>query len=86
MSNMQDNLDSEFTMTYAPITEAAMQSIEASETKSRANSYALVSAFSGYGAAATGEGLFGRISRGAMWFCLWFAMVVPVLLFWNVMF
>lgn len=86
MSNMKDELDCEATMTHAAITEAAMRSIEDDKIRDNARSYAMVAAISSYGEAARGDGVFGRISKAAMWFCVWFAMIVPVLLFWDVKF
>lgn len=85
MSSMEDRMAEYEAMAQSQKTEAALASIHRSRMKSRASSYAMTAAISGYGNAVQGDGLFGRASRGAMWFCIWFAMIAPVLVFWHVM-
>lgn len=70
---------------YSEKTEWALQSIAAKDRQIEAQGYAMIGGAMNYGEAAMGDGLFGRISSAAKWFCLWFAMMVPVFLFWRVL-
>ena len=86
MSSLEDRRAAAKPAPFADRTEAAMASIEASNRKREAQGYALMAGFSNYGTASQGEGWFGRVSRAAKWFVIWFAMIVPVFLFWQVAF
>ena len=65
-------------------TAIAEQSLERTRLRRSGRGYAVMGSAMAYGSSARGEGLFGKLSRGAFWFCIWFAMIAPVLLFWRV--
>lgn len=65
-------------------TEAALASIEARELKASAAGYVMIGGAMAYGEGALGDGIFGKLSSAAKWFVLWFAIIVPVYLFWSV--
>ncbi|MEO0938337.1 MAG: hypothetical protein AAFY38_09295 [Pseudomonadota bacterium] len=62
--------------------DAAMASLNAEKTARERNGYVLMSSFMGYGEAATGNGIFGKVSELAKVFCIAFACAVPPLLVW----
>lgn len=86
MSNMEDRLTEVENVKLSQKTEAALASIAASERKSKAAGYAMIGGAMAYGEGSLGDGPFGKVSSGAKWFVLWFAMIVPVFLFWTVAF
>lgn len=65
-------------------TAAALASIEQRERKRAAAGYAMIGGAMAYGEGSLGDGIFGKVSSAAKWFCIWFAMIAPVLLFWRV--
>ncbi|GFE62996.1 hypothetical protein [Litoreibacter roseus] len=67
-------------------TEDALASIEYSERRSEAGGYAVIAGAMSYGDASLGDGLFAKASSAAKWFCIWMAMIIPVYLFWAVVF
>ncbi|ABV94479.1 hypothetical protein Dshi_2746 [Dinoroseobacter shibae DFL 12 = DSM 16493] len=85
MSNLEDRKLALSENPYAEKYAAARASIEAEKRSKEASGYAWMSAAMNYGAAAEGPGRFGKISSGAKWFCIWFAMIVPNLLFIRVL-
>lgn len=86
MSNMEDRMAELETAKMADKTKQALASIEARERKSAAAGYAVIGGAMNYGEGSLGDGLFGKVSSGAKWFVIWFAMIVPVFLFWTVVF
>lgn len=86
MSSLEDRMYAKHEAEMSPRTVAAMKSIHAKQRKAAAVSYAWIGGPMTYGEAAMGNGTFGKLSRAAKWFCLWFAMIAPVLLFWSVIF
>ncbi len=69
---------------FAEKTEWALASIAAKDLQVEAQGYAMIGGAMNYGEASLGTGLFGRISTAAKWFCIWFGIVVPVILFIRV--
>ncbi|NNK77394.1 MAG: hypothetical protein HKP40_01650 [Litoreibacter sp.] len=59
----------------------ALASIEAKNRQREAASYSVIGGAMAYGSGSLGTGLFGKISSGAKWFCIWFAMILPVIMF-----
>lgn len=84
MSSLEDRMSAPILPDFDSRTKDALESIEASARKKEASGYAVMAMFAGYGDASQGDGWFGRVSRSARWFCIWFAMIVPVFLFWRV--
>jgi hypothetical protein len=75
-----------FDDTHDPMTEMrkrraeAEASIRAQQKRQEAAGHALMAGFEAYGSAASGNGLFAKINRGAKWALIWFFMIVPILL------
>jgi len=86
MSNMEDRLSEMESVKMSNRTKAALASIEASKRSSEAAGYAVIGGAMAYGDGALGDGIFAKVSGAAKWFVLWFAMIVPVYLFWVVAF
>lgn len=84
MSNLKDRTAEAQSARRSQKTQAALASIEASRRRSAAAGYAMIGGAMAYGEGSLGEGRFARLSSGARWFCLWFAMIAPVYLFWTV--
>ncbi len=85
MSSFEDRQSAPVAGTLNSTYEQAIAEIEAKELKREAAGYAVMASFAGFDKARSG-GLFGRIVSGAKWFCIWFGMILPVFLFWQVAF
>ena len=87
MSNME-NLDAQLSekerqdAAYA----GAIEKMRSENTRAEARGYAVMAAALGYGEGALGAGTFGKVSHFAKLFCILFAMLVPSLLLWRVVF
>ncbi|MFY0692517.1 MAG: hypothetical protein JXR14_11425 [Paracoccaceae bacterium] len=81
MSTQKEATEMPGTGAMAEKTRQALASIEAKNRKREAASYSVIGGAMAYGSASLGEGRFGRISSAAKWFCIWFAMILPVLMF-----
>ncbi|WP_425091855.1 hypothetical protein [Tropicimonas sp. S265A] len=86
MSNLEDRVYARDENPYAEKYATALASIDAKRRQQEASGYAWMAAITGYGEAAEGPSRFGKLSRGAKWFVLWFAMVLPSLLLIRVVF
>ncbi len=86
MTDMSNTYSEKTLVDQMSKTQAALASIEAKKRKEEAAGYAVISGAMAYGEGSLGGGLFGRLSAASKWFCIWFAMIVPVYLFWSVMF
>ena len=86
MSSLEDRMSAPVLSDPNPSTEAALASIERKKLKQEAAGYAVMAMFAGFESATEGQGWFARLTRGARWFCIWFAMILPVYLFWSVVF
>lgn len=81
MSNLDHRTFETTESPYAEKYRAAMASIEAEKRRREASGYAWMASAMSYGEAAESESRFGKIARGAKWFVIWTAMIVPNLLF-----
>jgi len=86
MSNLEDRVYARDENPYAEKFAVAMASIEAEKRQQEASGYAWMAAIMNYGEAAESESRFGKTSRAAKWFVIWFAMIVPCLLMIRVAF
>lgn len=86
MSTMEDRMAELENVQMAEKTKAALASIETERRKTAAAGYAVIGGAMAYGDGSLGDGVFGKISSASKWFVLWFAMIVPVYLFWSVAF
>lgn len=84
MSNMEDRIAEMNNAKASAKTQAALASIEERRLRSSAAGFAVIGGAMVYGESALGDGLFAKVSKAAQWFVLWFAMIVPVYLFWAV--
>lgn len=86
MTNME-NLENKLSEAerQSVVYERAMASIKQERRMAPAGGHAVMAAALGYGAGATGDGFFGKISHGAKLFCIIFAMLAPSLLIWRVL-
>ncbi|PTX54809.1 hypothetical protein C8N43_3630 [Litoreibacter ponti] len=84
MSSLEDRKAEMEVSKMSEKTKTALASIDATERKRAAAGYAVIGGAMAYGEGSLGDGVFGKISFAAKWFCIWFAMIAPVLLFWRV--
>lgn len=83
MENMQPDLEEQ--ARQDAVYEAAMSSISGKQRVQERDGYVVMSAAMGWGEGSLGDGLFGKASRAAKLFMVFFACAAPVALMYAVM-
>lgn len=83
MTNMED-MNTKLTEAERQqrVYDAAMASLNNEKASVERQGHTVMSSFMSYGEAATGNGVFGKLSEAAKLFCIAFAFAVPPLLVW----
>lgn len=84
MSNLEGRLGEISGADMQEKTKVALASIIDQQRREEAAGYAMIGGLMAYGDGLKEGGVFATVSKFAPWFVLWFAMVIPVVLFWQV--
>ena len=71
---------------YAEKTAWALARIAEQERTQQAYGHGLMFMFAEFEEATTGTSPIARAAQLSKWFCIWFAMIVPVVAMWNVVY
>lgn len=85
MSNLEGRLSEISRPEMQEKTRLALASIEDQQMREAAAGYAMIGGLMAYGGGLKEDGWFAKISKFAPWFVLWTMMVIPVILFWQIM-